>query len=68
MYRENYSLRPIARKLKRSASTNLREISRININKLYQAETAQKNYVTTENFVFVLLDLLQNLVISLSNI
>ncbi|APW77148.1 helix-turn-helix domain containing protein [Staphylococcus aureus] len=46
-YRENYSLRPIARKLDRSASTILREISRNNVNKLYQSETAQKNYVTT---------------------
>ncbi|CAI81381.1 hypothetical protein SAB1692 [Staphylococcus aureus RF122] len=46
-YRENYSLRPIARKLKQSASTILRAISRNNINMLYQAETAQKNYVTT---------------------
>ncbi|HBU9552723.1 hypothetical protein CEQ34_006465 [Staphylococcus aureus] len=37
----------MARKLERSASTILREISRNNVNKLYQAETAQKNYVTT---------------------
>ncbi|EHT55216.1 tc3 transposase family protein [Staphylococcus aureus subsp. aureus CIG1176] len=63
---ENYSLRSIARKLKRSVSTISREISRNNLNQSYQAETAQKNYETKENFVVVLLDLLQNLVISLN--
>ena len=39
---ENYSLRSIARKLKRSVSTISREISRNNLNQSYQAETAQK--------------------------
>ncbi|EOB7191592.1 TPA: IS30 family transposase, partial [Staphylococcus aureus] len=43
---ENYSLRSIARKLKRSVSTISREISRNNLNQSYQAETAQKNYET----------------------
>ncbi|HAR4703794.1 TPA: IS30 family transposase, partial [Staphylococcus aureus] len=43
---ENYSLRSIARKLKRSVSTISREISRNNLNQSYQAKTAQKNYET----------------------
>ncbi|SGR94257.1 transposase [Staphylococcus aureus] len=63
---ENYSLRSIARKLKRSVSTISREISRNNVNQSYQAETAQKNMKPKENFVVVLLDLLQNLAISLN--
>ncbi|CAC6107773.1 transposase [Staphylococcus aureus] len=41
---ENYSLRSIARKLKRFVSTISREINRNNVNQSYQAETAQKNY------------------------
>ncbi|MCO4428820.1 transposase [Staphylococcus aureus] len=39
---ENYSLRSIARELKRFVSTISREINRNNVNQSYQAETAQK--------------------------